>query len=48
VCKVCGHGESADFNAAKNIAFQAAVNQPMAAGVLRRNVGRRTEPQAVC
>lgn len=30
VCLACGHSEKADVNAAKNIAFRAAVNQPIA------------------
>lgn len=30
-CVACGHTESADINAAKNIACRAAVNQPMVA-----------------
>jgi len=28
-CLVCGHTENADYNASKNIAFRAAVNQPI-------------------
>jgi transposase len=30
VCLKCNHTENADVNAAKNIAFRAAVNQPIA------------------
>ena len=29
VCCACGYTENADYNASKNIAFRAAVNQPM-------------------
>ena len=29
VCCACGHSENADFNASKNIAFRAAINQPI-------------------
>ncbi len=32
-CIACGHTEPADINAAKNIAFRAAANQPMVADV---------------
>jgi IS605 OrfB family transposase len=30
VCCTCGHSENADYNASKNIALRAAVNQPIA------------------
>jgi len=30
VCCACGHSENADYNASKNIAFRAVVNQPIA------------------
>ena len=45
VCLACGHSENADVNAAKNIAFRAAVNQPIA---LRFQNGRdgRANPGA--
>lgn len=30
VCCACGHSENADYNASKNIAFRAVINQPIA------------------
>lgn len=34
VCRSCGHGAVADVNAARNIAYRAAVNPPMASALL--------------
>jgi putative transposase len=34
LCVACGHTQNADVNAAKNIAFRAAVNQPIAASLV--------------
>ncbi|MDP2900189.1 MAG: transposase [Candidatus Bathyarchaeota archaeon] len=42
-CRVCGHAENADFNAAKNIQWRASVNQPI---VVCRPEGLEVELQA--
>jgi len=42
-CRVCGRSENADFNAAKNIRWRAAVNQPI---VVCQPEGLEIEPQA--
>ena len=42
-CRVCGRLEKADFNAAKNVRWRAAVNQPI---VVCQPEGLEVEPQA--